>query len=101
MHTEDQARELWCPKALDWEPVNDYPVTFNRYATPDEGARFSKACRCIASRCAVWRWAGWVNLQSDGSFEQNETRHGPYVMPRGPTQNKHGCVRVGYCGLAR
>jgi hypothetical protein len=53
-HTEAQAGQLWCPmsrfegndgSAKRWSIFNN-EVTTN----PPE-------CRCIASQCAMWRWA--------------------------------------------
>jgi hypothetical protein len=44
MHTEAEARELWCPMHRDLFIV-------------DEGAAaVNDNTKCIASRCAMWRW---------------------------------------------
>jgi hypothetical protein len=51
MHTEKQARELWCPVAR--VAVGNYSVAVNR----DEGDEIIAGCRCIASECAMWRWS--------------------------------------------
>lgn len=55
--------------------------------------------RCIASECMAWAWAGWVNVNPDGTLEIGE-REGLHIMPYGPTECSSGCVRVGFCGLA-
>ena len=60
MHTESQAKELWCPLVRHegeaagsfnrgWSPSNP----LNHAAKPEET---SYLCNCIGSRCAAWRW---------------------------------------------
>lgn len=74
MHTPEQAKELWCPMA---RIARDETV---RIESPAIGGMFSvheeryivggcnrdaiggmgssiKSCRCIADKCAMWRWA--------------------------------------------
>lgn len=47
MHTEDEARKLWCPKFLGgilWVSTESEPERNPAYS------------RCIASECCMWRW---------------------------------------------
>ena len=46
--TEDEALQLWCPMVR----VPDMP---NR---KPGGNAVPEICRCIGSRCAMWRWSG-------------------------------------------
>ena len=58
MHTEEQAREKWCPHARTTYVGDSGAEQFpsNRYGTSD-GTNFNpKDCRCIASDCMAWRW---------------------------------------------
>jgi len=59
MHTEKEARELWCPMARSqgncdepaanrWIGAGGDGVTEMQMNPPDS--------RCIASKCAMWRW---------------------------------------------
>lgn len=51
MHTEEQARELWCPMVR--HVVNAETVAAgNRF---EEGFHANE-CRCVVSQCAMWRW---------------------------------------------
>jgi hypothetical protein len=90
MHTDEQAAKLWCPMGRTYRSLRTGNTTINEPAD----------ITCIGQMCAMWRWAGWVNLLEDGSMEPDTEKHGPHVMPMGPTKCQHGCVRVGYCGLA-
>jgi hypothetical protein len=55
MHTEDEARKLWCPMARMSDA--DLPA-YNRFTEEDTyKVVFNPSnCRCIASECAMWRW---------------------------------------------
>lgn len=56
MHTEEQAREKWCPFAraivLGTGDFGDFQLAINR---TDRGGA-SLAALCIASDCMAWRW---------------------------------------------
>lgn len=96
-HTPEQARELWCPmvriarrekihEERAWSTENGVIVAgCNTDALG--GMRIPKSCRCIADKCAMWRWA---------TFD---------AAPPGSEPGKLvACVKVragvGYCGLA-
>ncbi len=106
MHTEEEAKKLWCPHArhvIDTsDPVagaqNGYP-TSNRFG----GTHYDDECRCIASRCSQWRWLQSQNreLQALDKKPEFEGMYGPWkknlfafgwVSEEDPTH--------GYCGLA-
>jgi len=84
MHTEDEARKLWCPMArYAWD---EDKRAYNRYGfigndDTAEDVLNPESCRCIASECAVWRW-----------FTDQQYAEGP-----GGT---FALERHGYCGLA-
>jgi len=74
MHTEDDARKLWCPMARKTNAANR-PLAV--------GLSLEMAgVGCIASDCAMWRWG-----QDDAAF--NERAHG-----------REAVSEFGYCGLA-
>jgi hypothetical protein len=60
MHTEDEAKNLWCPHARVLEPYAE-KTSMNR-DTKDESL-----CRCIASKCMAWRW-GEKEVPADFAF---------------------------------
>ena len=70
MHTEDQAKKLWCP-------MGKYRLYIHDDKRINYDSNASQTPLCIASQCMMWRW----------SFEQ--TSGGGWV-------NTH---RIGYCGL--
>jgi len=116
MHTVSQARELWCPmtriarreaKSVDCKEIDENLVVIascNRDALgggnggPSSSDRHAPlaSCRCIADKCAMWRWAPSSTthmerrivprIQSEGFCEIN------VAVPDAPTH--------GYCGLA-
>jgi hypothetical protein len=64
MHTEEQAKELWCPHVRLLEPsfykrgpatqgstVGHEPASVNR------GETRCKDTNCIGSKCSQWRWS--------------------------------------------
>jgi hypothetical protein len=59
MHTEEQAKHLWCPMVRH---EGDSNGTFNRGWCPSNPlnsagqAEQSYMCNCLASGCAMWRW---------------------------------------------
>ena len=84
MHTEDQAKELWCPLA---RLVVGHHET-GRMSPPCNVTRVSNESQpalhpCIASDCAMWRWGLEV-----GTTEPS----GITVGVQSKTQ--------GFCGLA-
>ena len=99
MHTEDEARRLWCPHALGSfrvESARDIPppaiVSVNR-------DRFGVAlhpCTCLASHCMMWRWA-MVPGRMAGDPGSQATGIRTFNEPPAPTliRTSHG-----YCGLA-
>jgi hypothetical protein len=55
MTTEREARELWCPMARHMSESPDDVYSFNRFT----GTKINLnpgSCRCIAAKCAMWRW---------------------------------------------
>lgn len=92
MHTEDEAKKLWCPMVR--HAVEDLPGT-NRAGTSNP-TKVTDWNGCIASGCAMWRWA------------EPEKRKCPKCGGIGPL-NCTTCFgtgrttrddRRGYCGLA-
>jgi hypothetical protein len=63
MHTEEQAKVLWCPHVRIArrempEAVVDADLQLVGGCNTDAlgGCRVPNSCRCIASNCAAWRW---------------------------------------------
>lgn len=56
-HTEEVAVTQWCPFARVIDSFRNGGV--NR---GDE--KVDKACRCLASGCGIWRWLGWVDVNT-------------------------------------
>lgn len=99
-HTPEQARELWCPmvriarhEAIEYrtgymESYRDEQVIVAGCNTDALGSnRVPASCRCIAEKCAMWRW------------EIME------VLPPNAEPNKlvaliKARANTGYCGLA-
>jgi hypothetical protein len=52
MYTEEQAKKLWCPKAMVLEENGADMTAGNRNLFPDNDHHSS----CLASGCAAWRW---------------------------------------------
>jgi hypothetical protein len=89
MHTEEQAKQLWCPHVRLLEPsfykrgpatqgstVGHEPASVNR------GETRCKDTNCIGSKCSQWRWAWGDQL---------------YPVEDGFKNDGTG---KGYCGLA-
>jgi hypothetical protein len=74
MYSEDEARKLWCPMAR----VAVDEASANRDI--DDTTTFISGCRCIASKCAMWRW-GYERM---------------FPGPNGDDV----IIQTGYCGLA-
>lgn len=107
MHTPEQASELWCPmtriaRLEQVGPAHSHtePLAIvggcNTDALGQGNRRMSDghtplaSCRCIAAKCAMWRWVP----RRDPTFERPKTIPGqlaraPLVIPT------HG-----YCGLS-
>ena len=76
MHTEEEAKETWCPhvrvvmarrkgKATNAD-IEPFPPTLNRihiYGEPDSMVR--PTC-CIGSKCMAWRWFGGTERSGQG-----------------------------------
>jgi hypothetical protein len=88
MHTEDEAKKLWCPHVrlsatrVDAEP--EFWPAWNRASEHHMGplVETEQVC-CIASKCMAWRWEKYLavfELDPDLSAEVNTEK--------------------GYCGLA-
>lgn len=75
MHSEAEAKKLWCPMARANNVAETAAVNRNANGEGDG------LCYCIASACAAWRWA---------------------VIPAALTGGTEDCrsTTVGYCGLA-
>ena len=93
MHTEDEAKKLWCPhvRALnasvrDRTFITDAPGTAasNRYMLDGGKIGIHDSCHCIASKCMAWRWADGPEDDVDG-----DTRADGRIAKA-----------QGYCGLA-
>ncbi len=98
--TEAEAKGKWCPFARV-AGVTSHETGACASVNRETGEVYRVGnTDCIASACMAWRWLGWVNLLRDGSLERSQTEPGFHVMAHGPTHGAHGCVQVGYCGLA-
>ncbi len=60
LHTEEEAKELWCPFARVVEFTEDtISAPYNRaWAGDGHPTRTHEPlqCRCIGDRCMAWRW---------------------------------------------
>ena len=76
MHTEDEAKKMWCPHVR----IGD-----DQGASASINRAWSRGCpdaaNCIASKCMAWRWA---LSPEDAESEWNDDHQQP----------------TGYCGLA-
>lgn len=105
MHTEEEARKLWCPFARSL-PMRENASGDNFETLPphnrtiDEGGKhFMDTARCIASECAAWRWErGWIGTNSiTGVTHRTSDWNNRYVSKGweyAPLKGK------GFCGLA-
>ena len=87
--TEQEAREKWCPHVRiveKWQTGNTHPR--NRMVDMPAAVVLAEnliGCQCIASECAMWRWAPSEN----------------WVAFKGRQRIDKPCEEwVGYCGLA-
>ena len=82
MHTEDQAKKLWCPMVRMGDSDDSSPS--NSVCCVVKGLnRNPEWSRCIASDCAMWRWDREYNTKL---CEMD--------------QEKLVSMTKGYCGLA-
>lgn len=122
MPTEIQAKTMWCPyaKARDTKEVE--AVAVNRTF---EGNKDS-SCRCLATACMAWRWAGSdqqprrASVPSTSDFpwdEMNEPERpaelpasytwspprldapGRWMEPEDEFKARRVRDRVGFCGI--
>jgi hypothetical protein len=57
MHTESEARGLWCPMARTYDADDRGGATAtNRPLDHYGGLGMRTSIQCIASACAMWRW---------------------------------------------
>lgn len=95
--SEAEAQTRWCPhirvarnEPLDQTRNIDEPGNSVIVAGCNSDAlgrtRIPVACRCIASGCMAWRWAGW-----ETTFDT--------VAPAPRPMDRVG-PRLGFCGLA-
>lgn len=90
--SEEEAKSKWCPFARVVFPgaqaANRVSSFYKKLASTegdrDHYAQQEADCRCIASRCAAWRWHEW--RMKRGPDDQ-------FLSP--PVQEQ-----VGFCGLA-
>ena len=66
MHTEDEARKLWCPMVRHVADSTTPPA--NRW---NDIGTWTATTRCIASECAMWQWTTRPVLNADGSRNEN------------------------------
>lgn len=96
MHTPEQARTLWCPmvriarneviehRTGYMEDSRDERVIVAGCNTDALGSnRVPASCRCIADKCAMWRWATPESAQYLTESTEDFTAR-----------------RNGYCGIA-
>lgn len=82
MHTEEEAKKLWCPMSRPSMPrVDDCGYQAgNRVEGSGPGQEpLWPQNTCLASKCAMWRW----------------------VTPHGSKEFKDSGRASGYCGLAK
>ena len=72
MHTEEQARQKWCPHARD---SVEGAGSFNRIR-----GEASSTCLCLGSGCVMWEFIDELN--SDGEIPFNGSRNRPKLKDR-------------------
>ena len=60
--TEEEAKTKWCPNSRFSVADGEHGVNRWWSAKTDDGPYSvnPEACRCIASRCAAWRWGEFI-----------------------------------------
>jgi hypothetical protein len=102
MHTEDEAKNLWCPMVrLTFARIDDngkvevqaHQTAVNRMGQVGTPNSLEMVCaRCIASQCAMWRWGLYETRSGDTNGAPFTKRERGVVEPARPT--------AGFCGLA-
>lgn len=90
MHTEGEAKKLWCPQ-VTLASVIAFAVDKITDGTADQSA----PTKCIASGCAMWRWHELREVtvgQHPHDWPDMKTFHSADTTRR--------FIRFGYCGLA-
>ena len=121
MHTEKQAAQLWCPmvRAANGKQATNCAVNTEQimrdYPGEQDNGRNTSG-NCIASHCAVWRWADEPRRRSHTCSDIN-AMHEPERPSSVPTnwefcpaeddsaawvepESEQLARRTGYCGLA-
>lgn len=131
MHTVEQAKELWCPmvRIARREEWNEASGTVGK--KPDHeihtqaivggcntdalgGTRTPASCRCIADKCAMWRWGEGHPMRrivNANVFNQNSPMSRNFIMHDADenegepacyieTEESADARRRGYCGMA-
>ena len=88
MHTEDEAKKMWCPQARVLVFDSEGQASINR----DEDGHFQNAL-CIASKCMAWRWLRETPIRGLTAAAESETG----IMTKSSDPES---PRLGYCGLA-
>ena len=93
MHTEDEAKKMWCPQAqvsaaADGGQSGDW---WNRDASHSPG--YGQQSCCIASKCMAWRWLRETPIR--GLTATAESKTGIMIKSSDPESPK-----LGHCGLA-
>ena len=116
MHTEEDARKLWCPfsRLVVVEPAEHRVLNsaaYNRLSVEDtdqEEQRFPLGCRCIASDCMAWRWGKDATYHRDAELWSKSKNKRVTVAwdddadwrPVGGDADAEPPLAKGYCGLA-
>lgn len=87
-HTPEQAKGLWCPMV---RASNGTDTACNAGNTPEYRTAPSSA-RCIADKCAMWRWA---HETANVEVVKTSPNGGKYTTWEQKTVKVHGA-----CGLA-
>jgi len=103
MHTEDEARKLWCPMVR---------FVIGPETSKWQGVAYTNRCQelntdkvnCIASACMMWQW---VDDEFEYLFsppENDEWTPAPYLSGEGrkcDRWQREKKNRRGFCGLSR
>lgn len=110
LRNEQEASELWCPmvriarrESTEHDGENMAVVGGCNTAAGTHGPRVPHSCRCIASKCAMWRWA-----PSTTTHTERQIREQKFALVGGGSEVRFEEVDIqvpdaptlGYCGLA-